>query len=88
LLAVEHHNRGWVWSRLPEKGRFSQPKTLDRGDQFGLYITIRSPTTTTEVQMRLTEKVCPRISCAAAVTPLVILGKNGMPFRHLRDAEK
>lgn len=89
---VEHHNRSWVWVyALPEKGRFGQPKTLDRGDRIRVYyITSTLPKSQlTEVQTLLSAEGLAQDFLARSRNSLVvILGKNGMPFRHLREAEK
>lgn len=89
---VEHHTRTYVWLyALPEKGRFAQVRTLDRGDRVRVYyLTSTLPKTQLGdvedclVKLDLTDDFLARIRNGL----VVILGKNGMPFRHLQDAER
>jgi CheY-like chemotaxis protein len=89
---VEHFNRNSVWLyALPEAGRFGNIKTLDRGDRVRVYyLSSRlSKSELPQVQSRLAELGLANDFLARSRNKMVVvLGKNGMPFRHLQDAEK
>jgi CheY-like chemotaxis protein len=89
---VEHHTRTYVWLyALPEKGRFGPAKTMDRGDRIRVYyLTSTLPKSQlTNVQSLLTNLQLGEEFLARSRNGLiVVLGKNGLPFRHLKDAEK
>jgi CheY-like chemotaxis protein len=89
---VEHYNRTWAWLyALPERGRFGHPRILDRGDRIRVYyLTSTLPKSElTNVQERLSQLELAEDFLARIRNNLVvILGKNGLPFRHLRDAER
>lgn len=89
---VEHHTQSYVWLySLPEKGRFGQIKTLGRGDRIRVYyLSSTLPKTQLAsvqsllVNLGLTEDFLARSRNGL----IVVLGRNGLPFRHLKDAEK
>lgn len=87
---VEHYTRHFVWIyALPERGRF-RAKTMDRGDRIRVYYLStgmpRSKISTVQSAFQssgLADDFLPRSRDGF----IVILGKNGAPFRSVRDAE-
>ncbi len=89
---IEHFDRNTVWLyALPETGRFGNIRTLDRGDRIRVYyLSSNLPKSAlAEAQTRLVELGLANDFLARSRNNMVVLlGKNGMPFRHLQDAEK
>jgi CheY-like chemotaxis protein len=88
---VENYNRMYVWLfPLPETGRFGHPKTMDRGDRIRAYYL---SSTLPKTQLSSVQSVLGSLNlndeflARSRNNMVVILGKNGMPFRFLREAE-
>lgn len=88
---VEHFSRNNVWLYpLPEAGRFGRRRVLGRGDRVRAYYLISKYS-----QSRLDEvrEILDRLnlkedySARAREDQVVILGRGGIPFRDLKDAE-
>jgi hypothetical protein len=80
----------WLYA-LPERGRFGQPRILDRGDRVRVYYLSSSlaKSRLSEVEQLLVDlELANEFLARIRNNLVVILGKNGLPFRHLNDAEK
>ena len=91
---VEHYNRQYVWLfALPEVGRFShgvrEYKSPDRRVRVYYLNTTLPNTQLATVNQVLSEKGLDAHFLARSRGDLVaILGRNGIPFRHLKEAER
>lgn len=88
---VEHFNRTYVWLYpLPEAGRFGQRRELGRGNRIRAYYLSTSfgKSRIENIQSRINElKLDDPFSVRVRDNAVVILGKNGIPFRTPADAE-
>jgi len=89
---VEHYNRNYVWLYpLPEAGRFGQRRVLGRGNRIRAYY-LRTPyarNQLNDIQTVLADVgVADYAHARVREDMVVILGKNGVPFRTPEDAER
>ncbi len=89
---VEHYNRNYVWLYpLPEAGRFGQRRVLGRGNRIrAFYLSTSFPKAKLgDIQSVLVEvSVAEQYTARTRDNAVVILGKNGVPFRTPEDAER
>lgn len=89
---VEYFNRHYVWLyALPEAGRFGQRRVLGRGDRVRAYYLITSfdKTQLSNVKSLLnTLELDEEFVARSRDNSVVLLSKNGLPFRTLQDAER
>lgn len=91
---VEHYNRHFVWLfALPEVGRFAhagrEHKTSDQRIRVYYLNTTLPHTQLEQVRQVLSDTGLDEHFLARSRGDLVaVLGRNGMPFRHLKEAER
>ncbi len=89
---VEHYNRTYVWLYpLPEAGRFGQRRILGRGNRVRAYYlsTPFAKSQIVNIQSMFDELgINDAFTVRVRDNMVVILGKNGIPFRTPEDTER
>lgn len=88
---VEHYNSQYIWLYpLPEMGRFGERKVLGRGNRIrAYYLSTPFPRAKQDELRGVLEKLelNDQLQVRTREGAVVILGKNGIPFRTLEAAE-